>query len=752
MDNLKKEQVNPFINKTITLGWDMVTIYNKHAINFLLDREYINNLVLGSGNFKVINWTPPGQHYQFKDLALGRPVLSFENSSMANSRAILIIPFISGDVYLTDKENRVTQKHKIIAAQNYYIKMAIEFITKDNEDEGVDIIVDLSSSQLMQVSLPLEVHAEIFEFFKKTLLIDKVYYKFGTISTNKETSSSNPIILRTKNISGSNENSGALLVFMMLNNESGVQGNIPSVDFPAMFAENNHITYIVANHFLFSNILGEQLRKNFSDTEVDLFPITEEHNTAYGVGLSKGYINSGIIYEQKSTRPTLTQLISGTLLLNKPSVAATQVAINGLLFKPGLTPDGQWQITAEINEEQPLITRFVHSKINDFGGFEKSEYLHHSSRLDFSAHYAPEFMESGEITLTNTPIKSVFNATINNIRAEPFKTSLSQLSDDISNALTEKIAIDIPDIYDLTKQVVSLSNHSKPKFSSLEIPGDMFLEGQLESAGQIEPAYSTLLANQQCQFSISDDVIRTWEISPASMGSIDANTGLYCAPKTLTAGLNQVVITATDAQGNQRHALCNLQASIAIETSFLTIREKENIVTPLQFKAMLDPSLNGKLTWKLLNASNSNIGSLTPEGLYYPPILGFNPGYTFITIQVSAENGESDQAIICLVSANTFALFVPSPSGTVLLSNGDEQHFTCQGDDDFPPDHWEIHPQIGLLSPSLIYEDGVKANSYSAVYTAPDNGEGNQTVMLTISSEGKPYFATYVMIELGAQS
>ncbi|HLK66747.1 MAG TPA: malectin domain-containing carbohydrate-binding protein [Bryobacteraceae bacterium] len=261
---------------------------------------------------------------------------------------------------------------------------------------------------------------------------------------------------------------------------------------------------------------------------------------------------------------------------------------------------------------------------------------------------------------------------------------------------------------------------------------------QLLPVGEVElsPSTTNLWSGQTQQFSgrVADpsNAGLTWAISP-NVGSINAATGLYTAPATITSA-QTVTVTATGVSNPNwtQSATVTLYppstVSVTPPTASLSGGQTQ------QFTATLTNNAGLGVTWTITPAG---MGSITSAGLYTAPPSVFTPQTVTVTA-TSLADGHTTTASIQLTPTVTVSV---NP-GTVTLGPSQLQQFRAVVSGAFNNAvTWSISPSLGSINASGLYIAPASIASTTTVTATATSvlsstASGTATVTLSPSSTG----------------
>lgn len=139
--------------KSVTHGWDAVVSMNRAKVNQLLEQQYIQQFNLNSFLKRLHALVPldPDGHYglDITGLLLSKPLLSFENASLNDSRARLSMNVVSGMIgrKLLRAPQRIVSSFAVTEAHGFSVVMDIDLeAVIGSVDKHGEVILDLSNA------------------------------------------------------------------------------------------------------------------------------------------------------------------------------------------------------------------------------------------------------------------------------------------------------------------------------------------------------------------------------------------------------------------------------------------------------------------------------------------------------------------------------------------------------------------------------------------------------------------------------
>ncbi|WP_448512104.1 hypothetical protein [Photorhabdus laumondii] len=216
--------IDDFNGKTKTLGWDIVAAYDRTKINMLFEQQYVRKVSEGA-HFSPIFWESENKKIKFDNLILGKPLISFENSSIEGSQATAKLNFISGTIIELYDDGRVKNYQRITPNNNYYMTIAVDLIAATGSvDNNGKVVVEFKKGILGVVNVINDAPAEVKEFFRNWLKGNDVIYELGILKLDNTAGLVPQMFkIRTQPAPGANSRSsdnyghGAVLLFIATN-------------------------------------------------------------------------------------------------------------------------------------------------------------------------------------------------------------------------------------------------------------------------------------------------------------------------------------------------------------------------------------------------------------------------------------------------------------------------------------------------------------------------------------------------------
>jgi len=183
--------------KSITRGWDAIVTMDRTKVNRLLEQQYVSKFRVAAIPKKIFGEVKiTSDEYsilEFTALVLGPPRLSFENASLANSRARLTMDVESGTVSqrldAPGYPPRLTESFTVTPQQGFQVYMDIDLVASTGivEEQG-RVFIDLGNafnfgSNLVAENSPAQL--ALGEFFKREYLslpVEARVYELGKLN------------------------------------------------------------------------------------------------------------------------------------------------------------------------------------------------------------------------------------------------------------------------------------------------------------------------------------------------------------------------------------------------------------------------------------------------------------------------------------------------------------------------------------------------------------------------------------------
>ncbi|WP_449546353.1 hypothetical protein, partial [Lelliottia amnigena] len=686
---------------------------------------------------------------EFKDVIIGPPLISFENSTIASSRATVRRKIISGTLIHSDG-GQVVRWENITPANDYAFLISVELeygagIVTDT----LNVSINFKKGTLLNIEGMNSVPADILEGFRKTFSERDNEYILGTIKGNSTGAKIYPkkFIVRTQPAPGANLRSsgnfgdGAVILFVATNlNETG--GSAPLNDYPYLLADGRSAALLMGSHAFFGNILKSHFDSYFKEARYQYIP--PDNNNPARLDFVAGYIESqNIITGKYSGWAGWSSVITNYQSSNSAGV-------------PGRARLQMEGFSVTVDNNNVAATKLV----GKFSSLPYQQYFHGESTIyhmdgtiteTFTKAYPFSRVGQFEAVLSLDNQYTIKFSSVSNLslEAKPIDNSLltiisddptQSMSREFTTALNDINLLTLPQINTFYVQHILFPTQEVLSFDKVAIPGDIIMFGDINknlTNLRVTPTESLLAAGKTLQLTANPPANVSWTLSPAGYGSINSS-GLYTAPaQNAVRAPEMVKVTAKNTQGATTSALITVvPSSIELNASILVITEA-SAQSSYQLRAAVVSNnyTPASVVWSLASDSVLGEGTITQNGLYTPP-KDYDDGLTFITVLGTLPDGSVSRCSLCLISANTVREFVVSPSYLFAVEPSEEHTLTTQSED-FEANQWGLFPTVGSITVKTPVQQGDNT-IFEAIYKAPDNVERRSQVFVKVTQAGKP--------------
>lgn len=719
--------------KKTTCGWDVLVAYDREKVNKLCFSQYIQKVSTGN-NFTPFNHENKQYGLLFKNIILGPPLISFENTNIANSSVIARLKFVAGEIIYTDSDGQVIRWDHISTRNEYGLKIKVDLAYSNgvvSNNRNGDISIKFNEGTLLEVEGLGDLPDELLSVFKNYLRKTAVTYNLGELVNDSSSHDLYPqeFIVRTQphpesnNTNSSSHGNGAVLVFISTRKEG--KGNYPNNDQPWIIPDGKSATMIIHDKLLFSSLLAD----TFNDRIANFNWETEY----YAGNNSRLKFTSGYVPTTNIIRGTVTFLATTT---------NSRSASSYYNHRPAHLSMSDFTLRAD-DDGESIVGDFISAYFQDTFSYDQSAPNSYFSGMDNC-----NFKRSGKFKAKLTLDKDsniVFNGGAE-FKIEDHKSSASKIT--IGTKATTKFAeeatanlnqsnfFEIPAIKTFYIRNVLFPNENILNFDKVAIPSDLVLYGNIVESSTsltIEPQETTVSCGNTIKFTAySQDGSQlsplTWSVS--GVGKIDQN-GVYTAPDIGAITQNKlVIINAKYKDGRSGNSIITLLISpLTLTTSFISFAQY-NAPEPFLFKAIL-PSSNtsNRVTWSLEAEPDSNgvipntngldIGHIDNNGLYTPPQHQYPEGCYVLSI-LATTSGQSERALVCLKNKESIKTKMRPPFYDSVTSSSDKKLLSIS-DRRIDGDSWKLIPPIGSLSAVRDHDapENIKNRVWETDYTAP---------------------------------
>ncbi|ECR0980042.1 hypothetical protein F0W99_20675 [Salmonella enterica] len=740
----KDDLLKSLKNKTVTLGWDAVAIYDREHTNMLMEQQYVRKMAEGShfpSFSKTITDVGNSQKIVMDSMLFGAPLISFEDSNIESSYVKVRIEFVSGTISLISGGGNITIINRIddINSVNGYaieLKVALENVNGSIDKQG-QVQINFASSSLLNVTFPgMVLPAIVMDLFRDYFKNNPVTYVINTIDVSGDNIlTPQKFIVRTQSAPGAtqreaaNYGNGAVLVFIATRaNPSG--GNYPANNYPWLLPVGSSSTLVLSSRVLFSDIIKPNIDSLFDKGQWALARVDESvKDSAYYLKVDSAsiinepltmYVNNKEVWTGSVSPPPYKKILKDVELPFKH----VSLLPNSTGFELSVWGGEKFDVD--------FGARWYHCETSVNGQTCGDSYFNYKYDFYFtnSVHYKAEDSNNNDV---------IFKKTDGSIYVmgdyEPptwwHGTWEKELSDEFSSIITKKMErfnkINIPEIKVSLIQHLIFSSDVEIKISDIYVPGDMVLFGALapkSTAFRIDPLRSVVGLNTTKQFTVTPERSVKWAMSP-SLGEINAVTGLYTAPAGTLKEDKTLILSATDSTGAVAIASVVLtESSTALTPTFISVQE-----TALQIESndLLEYtwfSTNGSqpTSWSLdSNLPQEARGTISPAGRYTPPTK-YVEGANIVTVTALGKDAKAAHAYICLKHKLAKEDLKFEPEIHPEVGAGETVEFMVTSTDfELSDENWKFYPTaLGKWQVDAIESGEDEVYQYRVKYTAPE--------------------------------
>ncbi|ADW76671.1 hypothetical protein Rahaq_5102 (plasmid) [Rahnella aceris] len=747
------EDINKVLaSQSATHGWDALVAYNRVKINTLLQQQYIEKVRAGEHYTPFSHETDTASTgYHFKNLILGPPLISFENSTLQDSKVTVRMMFIDGSFIQTDSNRQVVQWDRYTPASQHGLNITLElkYGTGKVNSEG-KITLDFSEGQIYKVEGLNELPADMVQAFQNLLSNNPISYELGELKHDDQQEKLYPVefVVRTQRYPGNSalasasNTDGAVLVFIQT--EYGGKGNLPADNDsqPWVIPDGKTATLLISDKLLYGPLLAD----NFNSRITDFKWQTSEADGKYSLNFTDGYVSTTNVIKQSYAGLGFAGWMTSSEAINKPRPARLSMA--------------GFQLTKS-DDYKSIIGTFVEKTFKDtfedegFASVEGGASWDDLVKVNFTRE--GQFKALMQLDNDNNVIftgNADFKVSSDHKHWGAFsgKDASVVFATEASDNLNKNGLFSLNSIKTFYLNNVLFPEDNILSFSQVYNPGDLALYGDVAQSlttMTVTPGESVIACGQTLQFSarLDDETVPqelAWSVD--GVGSIDHN-GLYTAPKIgeITQTKN-VVVTATTSDGFKNSAIATvLLSALDIEPAFILI--KESTAEPVEFRAYTVGTTE-QVTWTL-DADIDDAGSIRADGTYTPPTTYDDNEPGLISVIARLSSGEQRRAIICIWGTQIEQAFLATPSYTLGVREGSTVGFSTQNRR-ADADGWRLYPhsESGSLSEPRKRESADKMHIWECDYQAPKLITKPELMFIEITEAEPDGYAGYALVEL----
>jgi len=722
-------------DKTVTLGWDAVAVYERDHVNMVMEQQYVNKVAEGT-HFppisKRLEDVGNSQTIILDSLLIGTPLISFEEANIESSYVKVRLELVSGIVTILDKEgiNRIDDVNTV----NGYaleLKVALENISGSVDDEG-QVIIDFSKSTLLDVSFPgMTLPGVVIELFRDFLKNNPVSYVINTIDVRgANILTPQKFIVRTQVAPGAmhresvNYGNGAVIIFIATKaNPSG--GFFPSNSYPWLLPQEHSVVLILSSKVLFKDLIKPNVDSVFDKGVFSLEFVDESvGDSAYCLrAKTTNIIDEPLIfnYEGKEVWTGSVYIPTATRTYKNIDLPFKEVLVkaNGIGVNIKLDSDGLFKADFGLNNYHCVSTPVGTTICGDHFYNETYDFY-----ISGEISHRVGKNNNGNITLSKT---DGLISVIGDYEPPTWWSGRweKDISDKFSSVANDKLgrinSIDMPEIDVSLIQHIIFPDEVELTYFDIYIPGDMVLFGELapkSTAFRIHPLRSVVGLNDTRQFSVSPRRSVDWKISPP-YGSINRVTGLYTAPAGTLKEDKTITVSATDTTGAVSAASVVLtESAVTLAPTFITIAEKKNEPVDFSWFATDDSKVT---VWSLESSlPDTDRGSINAEGRYTAPKKIID-GAHIVNVNAENEEGKVAKAYVRLKNNMTKDEVVFEPYIHQQVRSEETVDFIVTTGD-LEVTGWQFYPEnVGEWQWEKIDNNSEDEFIYRVQYTAPKN-------------------------------
>ncbi len=734
--------------KPRTLEWDALLVYDRTRANHLLTQEYIRRLHADS-------FLPPisqlithvqNSHWEYlADYRLSAPRLSFEDSSIANSKANLTMQILGGTQWSIQQEKTGTRQIMRIEEDDplqgpkltgqVYLNDVEGHVTTDgkvkiNLHEAMNLELTYAGTRIMRGRA-----GEYFQQMFEDLPEEQQVFIINELGPVDENDFLDPKtfmfrIFRAKNAQYRDSptwGEGAILAFINGEGNQSNQGPINEDGWVYPIPEGQSVTLLISNHFFIRRLLENGIRNIADPSAVIELDNPDNPSAPAGTMRVRGYKKADIVESTETEEEHFFDWIrfTATFLLDSDGPGDFPLTVRHEQERVVI----EWK-GSTVGLDQDRIPKLSFERGGQSGLVEFESSWHFKRVYEFSA------------TQFGAHLKALREYDI-----DEFSFAVSKVTPDSANDIRDKwepvahwILLTLPlmvfdDTIMPTREIDLFRLHSllfrnaySMKLASGHYPTDLAMFGQLgshEAHFVVEPEEVQLIAGGEQQMTAALEGVK-WTVEhvpgfEGDVGTISAG-GLYTAPagSAFEGSYTLVLVTATLG----RHASSSL---VKVVRHSVVCNPRVVVVgmNGQEAKFSAGGLGGGALTWKLKSSSGARLTdepSKDPE-LYEPGdhfyISGSSPALPdkpvvddfFGIDEVSVTNeATGDVATSYVVTLLADGMVTPRPVAGSLTESKVTLQLWANTPDPMPDPEWRV-----LLGGGTIDAEGV----YTADLDAP---------------------------------
>ena len=754
----EKDIIASLRKKSVSSGWDFVVAYNREKINQIFLQQYIEK-TFNKEEYSFEDMTSTFG-LEMRDIKIGPPLISFENSNISSSKVIVRRRIISGVLIQIDG-GQVVRWVNISPSNDYAFLMTIdlEYGSGTVTDEQ-DVYINFSKGYLTDIEGLGDLPSDLLEKFRSFFSENSNKYLLGKIAGNISDGSIYPkqFIVRTQPAPGatlrnmSNYGDGAVLLFIATN-LNPYPGHPPKSDYPYLLADGRSATLILGSSTLYQNIFAENFKKSVSDAKFQY--IESDNSNASKLMFTSGFIESDSVITGEYNSPGVLYYTNAKFKSSDNSGGSAKARLQMYNFS----------MESDINDSSAttLTGSFVNN-ITFYQDFHSKYRVHHSAGISdgqqvkpypFDRHgkfSAKIFLEKNNIIAferkndLHLESKAIDNNYLPIIPDDPTE----KMVEEFNQKLNQETFLQIPSINTFYVQHILFPDQDVLTFDKVAIPNDIIMFGDIKNSVinlSITPTESLLVAGKSVQLTTSSVSSVTWSIDPPNLGSI-SKSGLYSAPPAGDIdSAQQVKVIAQTTSGSSGSALITVvPRPIELNPSILVIKQGKALPY-YEFVASITDSRYtvADVTWRIGSDYPRNTGTISENGIYTPPETYLEEQYVFSAIIAKLPDGSEITSPIVLIGQNVVDEFQVNPPYAYALEASQTAEFKASSRD-FYADDWSLFPVLGTVT----YEEKTEGAKLvtTGTYLAPDLVHNRVQAIISVTRREGTYRASHVIVDL----
>lgn len=617
--------------KSLTQGWDAVTLYDKRKANELLFQLYVERFNTEDGYIEPVTadmrWGDKDYKEHLYNLKLGAPWLSFEGSLPDQpARARLTMDMVGGMIVRTRKytggTTYVTQMLQVLPVGGPQLWMD-QPVTKGFVTGIGNVVIDIKNAENFRADFVIgdlaqeAVGTRFEEYFKKELTDAQKFFSLGSLagdlngvltpkSFEIRTMAANPTALRETE----NYGDGAVIMFITL------QGGQDSISLPnkdALYlipSDDAGVRYtgamLLSSRVLFDKVMRDQAAKDIGN-DISFLEYSPENgggsDIAWGLRGASGGISHDFRHDYRVRSDDAAAEFYATLSCNFIEDAAGDALT---IRAAGTQIEFSWE--KEYTTEFYRVIRWDIGDEEDRGPlkFACSHYVYFDIVLDAS---------SGVVSFVRNESSSRLNMAVTGFE------HLFDLKWEGINMIPKIEEFFRPRVYEALKELTTptldtflirnllFPGHNALQVTRAYVPGDLAVFGEIDplrTTIALAPLRSTIEAGSSLQFRLTPEAdsvewsVRDVDGELLSPGNI-SSTGLYTAPLQDQLPDGYVTVIAT-AQGTLGGLPVKSSALVSVLHSAIAVNPMYDSCDPGETITLSAQTMNEResLEWSIL--------------------------------------------------------------------------------------------------------------------------------------------------------